>query len=409
MTDSAERTFVDRGGTFTDVVHVGADGAVAISKVPSDRAVVGALARGALCFGTTVATNALLTREVAPALLVVTRGFADLPWIGDQSRPALFDPDARWPEPLCARVVEVGGRIGADGAEVEPLEIPPLPVEGVEAVAVVLVNSHANPAHEEAVAAALPAGLHVTLGHRVAPELGYLARVETALVDAAVTPALRAAMDRDQVPPGAQAMRSDGSLTPAERLRAPDAVLSGPAGGALAVAAVAAAAGFERAVGLDMGGTSTDICRVERGRLPRHEGRRRVAGVRIARPALEVVTIAAGGGSILRSDGVGLSVGPDSAGADPGPACYGRGGPPTVTDAALVAGLIDPEAFDPPLDISRVALPGDAHELLSIAREAMARAVRRIATARGVDLSDHALVAYGGAAGHFTCHSGSGI
>ncbi len=375
------------------------DGAVSVRKVPSDRAVIGALAEGALTFGTTVATNALLTREVAPALLIVTRGFADLPWIGDQSRPELFDAEARWPAPLCARVVEVGGRIGAGGEELEPLELPALDLEGVESAAVVLLNAPLNPAHERAVAAALPPGLPVTLGHEISPELGYLARIETALVDAAVTPVLRAALDRDLIPPGALAMRSDGSVCPAPALRAPDAVLSGPAGGALAVAAVAAMAGFERAVGLDMGGTSTDVCRVDAGRLPRREGEVRVAGVRLRRPMIEVETIAAGGGSILSSDGLRLRVGPESAGADPGPACYGRGGPPTLTDAALLAGLLDPAAFDPPLDPSRVELPGDPQEFLDLAREAMAAAVRRVATARGIDLTDHALVAYGGAAG----------
>jgi 5-oxoprolinase (ATP-hydrolysing) len=194
-------------------------------------------------------------------------------------------------------------------------------------------------------------------------------------------------------------MRSDGSLCLAADLRAPDAVLSGPAGGVLAVAAVAAQAGFRSAVGLDMGGTSTDVCRVDVGDLPRREADVRVAGVRVRRAQLEVDTIAAGGGSILRREGVGLSVGPDSAGADPGPACYGRGGPPTLTDACLIAGLIDPNAFSPPLDASLVDLPGDAEEFLALARETMAAAVSGLATARGISLVDHALVAYGGAAG----------
>jgi 5-oxoprolinase (ATP-hydrolysing) len=167
----------------------------------------------------------------------------------------------------------------------------------------------------------------------------------------------------------------------------------------VAVAHVAAQGGFASAVGLDMGGTSTDVCRVEHGRLPFREGTLQVGGVWIRRPMLEVHTIAAGGGSILQNDGVRLGVGPASAGADPGPACYGRGGPQTLTDAALEAGLLDPTAFDPPLELGAVDLPGDAREFLDLAREAMAAAVRRIATRRGIDLRDDALVAYGGAAG----------
>jgi 5-oxoprolinase (ATP-hydrolysing) len=381
------------------------DGTVTVRKVPSDVAIVGQLAKGDLTFGTTVATNALLEGKGVPTLLVVTRGFGDLPWIGDGTRPRLFDADVRWPAPLCTKVVEVGGRIGADGAVVLALPeedlaaLAGLDLSDVASVAVVLVHSPLNPAHEQAVARCFAGRLPVSLGHRVSPEVGYLARIETALVDAAITPVLREAMDRDEIPPGALAMASDGSLIPAVDLAAPDAVLSGPAGGVLAVAEIARMAGFQRAVGLDMGGTSTDVCRVEAGRLPRREGEVRVAGVRLRRPMLEVETIAAGGGSILANDGLQLKVGPASAGADPGPACYGRGGPQTLTDAALAVGLVDPDAFDPPLDVECVDLPGEAGEFLEIARESMAAAVRRLATARGIDLGDHALVAYGGAAG----------
>jgi 5-oxoprolinase (ATP-hydrolysing) len=398
------QSFVDRGGTFTDVVTVDADGALHVAKVPSDRAVMGDLARGTLVFGTTVATNALLERAGVRTLLLVTRGFGDLVTVGDQTRPELFDPDAAWPPPLCSAVLEVGGRLDADGAEVEALVLPPdlgrvLERERIESVAVVLMNSFKNPAHERAVAASLPESVFVTLGHEASPELGYLARIETALVDAAITPILQRAIARDRVGEGALAMRSDGSLCAAHTLRAPDAVLSGPAGGVLAVAAVARMAGFERAVGLDMGGTSTDICRVDAGDLPRRAGDVRVAGVRLRRPMLEVETIAAGGGSILASDGLRLTVGPRSAGAAPGPQCYGRGGPPTLTDATLAEGLLDPEAFDPPLRPEQVRLPGPAAAFLDIAREAMAQAVRRLALSRGVDVRDHALVSYGGAGG----------
>ena len=389
------RTFIDRGGTFTDVVTVDDRNVARVQKVPSDTAVMGELARGELVFGTTVATNALLERKGVRTLLVVTEGFADLVHIGDMTRPGLFDPDADWPPALCDSVIEVRGRIGAEGEELQPLRLPELPEQPFAAVAVVLVNSHRNPAHEQAVAALFDS--FVAMGHRVDPELGYLARIHTTLVDAAVTPRLQEAIRRDRVPADALAMRSDGSLCPAAELKAPDAVLSGPAGGVLAVAEVARMAGFARAVGLDMGGTSTDVCRVDAGSLPRVEGEVRVAGVRLRRPMLEVVTIAAGGGSVLGNDGLRLSVGPESAGADPGPACYGRGGPATLTDAALALGLVDPGAFDPPLQASE--LPGPAWAFVDIAREKMAQAVRRLATARGIDPSDHCLVAYGGAAG----------
>ncbi len=399
---SSARTFVDRGGTFTDIVAIAEDGSTRISKVPSDLAVVGDLAVGALTFGTTVATNALLERKGVRTLLIVTRGFADLVAIGDMTRPALFDPDETWPEPLCDRVVEVGGRIATGGEEIEPLEIANLELGNAEAVAVVLLNSARNPAHEERVAAEiarLRPDLFVSVGHRISGELGYLARIETTLVDAAISPILAGALERDKIGADALAMRSDGSLAPAAELRAPDAVLSGPAGGVVAVAAVAKQGGFERAVGLDMGGTSTDVCRVEQGALPRREGDVRVAGIRLRRPMLEVETIAAGGGSILWTDGHALRVGPQSAGADPGPQCYGRGGPPTLTDAAFAEGLLDPSRFQPPLDGDAVELPGAAADFLDIARRDMASAIRRIAVARGIDLYDHALVSFGGAAG----------
>ena len=247
-------TCVDRGGTFTDVVYVDAHGAVEIRKVRSDEAVVGELARGHLTFGTTVATNALLERTGVPTLLVVTEGFADLARIGDQTRPSLFDPDARWPEPLCQSAFEVGGRVAADGTELDPLTfedaalLHALDDSGAAAVAVVLLNSHRVSDHELAVQRFIQAhrpDVFVALGHTASPEIGYLARIETTLVDAAITPVLQEALTRDRIPADAMATRSDGSLCPASALRAPDAVLSGPAGGVLAVAQVAAQANVQ--------------------------------------------------------------------------------------------------------------------------------------------------------------------
>ena len=404
-----ERTCVDRGGTFTDVVTVHPGGRVSLRKVRSDVAVVGELADGPLTFGTTVATNALLERTGVPTALVVTQGFADLVHIGDMSRPDLFDPHAHWPPPLCERVFEVSERLDAQGQVLAPLALPDaIDLQGIEAVAVVLLHSPRNPDHERAVAAWLEQQAphcFVSLGHEVSAEVGYLSRIQTTLVDASITPVLRRALQRDRIRPGQRAMRSDGSLVDAAALRAPDAVLSGPAGGVVAVAAIAKQAGVSRAIGLDMGGTSSDVCLVQADQLPRREGDVTVAGVRLRRPMLEVDTVAAGGGSVLWTDGRRLGVGPRSAGADPGPQCYGRGGPPTVTDAALLAGLIDPLAFDPPLRPDQVSLPGGhpPEEFLEVARDAMASAIRTLAAQRGLDVQEHALVPFGGAAGQHAC------
>ena len=399
------RTFVDRGGTFTDVVKVTSDGRFRIEKHRSDRAVVGELAEGRLVFGTTVATNALLEHKGVPCLLIVTEGFRDLVQIGDMTRPNLFDAQEAWPLPLCSEVIEIPGRISFSGEELEPIPegvleaISKMDFSRFDAVGIALIHSNRNPVHENKIAACLPAGLHCALGHTLSAEVDYLARIETTVLDAAISPLLQGALVADRIPPEARAIRSDGSLTLASQLRAPDAVLSGPAGGVLAVAAVAKQAGFQRAIGLDMGGTSTDVCRVEVGRLPRREAGHRVGGQRIRRPVLEVETIAAGGGSILKNTGYRLEVGPESAGASPGPACYGQGGPPTLSDAALALGLMDPDAFEPVLVPHPECIPGEPSDFVAIAREAMAAAIRRIATARGVALSDHALVSYGGAAG----------
>jgi 5-oxoprolinase (ATP-hydrolysing) len=393
-------TGVDRGGTFTDVVIV--DGpSTRITKVPSDVAVTGALAVGALRFGTTVATNALLEGRGLPTLLVVTRGFADLVAIGDMTRPALFDPWVVEPPLPVARVLEVDGRIGPDGTEVEPLALPGgVDLEGIGAVAVALLHAPANPAHERAVAAWLRTHapeLPIVCGHAVDPAPGYLARLHTTWVEAAVTPVLRAALAADRIPGDALALRSDGGLVPAAELGASAAVLSGPAGGAVAIHAVARAIGAP-IVGFDMGGTSTDVCVVRPDEdLPLRRSGTRVGGVRLRTPAVWVDTIAAGGGSIVSTDGAFVRVGPASAGAHPGPQCYGRGGPPTLTDAALADGRLDASAFTPPLDPGAVALPAPAGAALAVAHEAMATAIRRLLLERGVDPADAVLVPYGGA------------
>lgn len=397
------RTFVDRGGTFTDVVTLLPDGQVLARKVRSNEAVVGRLAEGKLCFGTTVATNALLEGRSVPTLLVVNEGFADLVSIGDMTRPSLFDPDADWPAPLCSRVAVVEGRMDGEGRELEPVGAVGISATGVASVAIALLNSPANPAHELAVAAMFSAAIPVSLGHRLSQELGYLARIETTLLDAAVSPVLFAAMQADEIPGGAVAIRSDGSLCDASKLRAPDAVLSGPAGGVLAVAEVVRLAGLAGAAGLDMGGTSTDVCLVDAQGPRRRSGEWRVGGLRLRRPALEVETIAAGGGSILGRDAVGYTVGPESAGAFPGPQVYGKGGPPTLTDASIQEGLFSIDTLGLDVDVSCISLPGPATAYVELAREKMAAAVRRLALARGQALADWGLVAFGGAAGQHAC------
>lgn len=405
----------DRGGTFTDLVRVIDEGGrlvLDVAKVPSDLAILGRLAGVApLTMGTTVATNALLERRGVPTLLLVTAGFEDLPTLRDMRRPDLFDLDKDWPDSLSTQVI--GLAIVEGRAELPALDLGPY-----ESVVVALVDTCDDHLEERRIADLLrerDPRLYVVVARDVVADPGYLARIETALVDAAITPRLMASLVQDEVTPHTLAVRSDGTLGPAFSLRAHDAVLSGPAPGVLAVLAAARQAGLEHAVGLDMGGTSTDICLVSVTEGPRRrEGELEVAGVRLSRAMLEVDTIAAGGGSILSCAGESLSVGPRSAGASPGPQCYGHGGPPTLTDAAVLAGLVGLDRFPIPLAPGRIDLPRPAgtevapevlaQAYLDVARESMARAVERLAMARGVSLypQDGAtarvgLVAYGGA------------
>ncbi len=394
-------THVDRGGTFTDLVRIEGGRVVQVRKVPSDEAVVGELAVGELTFGTTVATNALLEGQRGRTCLVTTAGLADLPWIRDMTRPALFEPEERWPAPMVDRVLEADDELRPDGSGSLPSGLPE--DDGAyDGVAICLKHGPSRPEAEAVLAQAARRRwpeAQVVCSHQVSGSVGLLARMETTLVDVAVGPVLRRALEADCIPEGARAIRSDGSLCDARALSASEAVLSGPAGGVIAVAALARALELPLAVGFDMGGTSTDVCLVRDGELPRSQGHVRVAGTHLSRPILEVHTIAAGGGSVVRSDGLALAVGPGSAGAHPGPQCYGRGGPPTVTDAALLAGRVDPQAFDPPLAVDAVRLPADAEDVLAVAHEQMAQAVRDLGAERGEDVREGALIAFGGAAG----------
>ena len=419
---------VDTGGTFTDLV--GDDGRVVkVPSTPDDpthalRAALDDAGAGAsaelLAHGTTVATNALLEGRGGRVALVTTRGFADVIEIARQVRPSLYDPMADRPRPLVDRDlrVEVGGRLDGHGREIEPLDPSCIPAvaDGVDAVAVCLLHADLDAAHEQLVAKELAArGLDVTCSHEVSPEFREYERIVTTVANAALRPVCRDyLLGLDALAREALVLTSEGGLVPAADAadRPAALLLSGPAGGVRAAAAVALACGFPDAVSFDMGGTSTDVCLV-RGGVPEPAPSRIVAGYPIRLPALDIHTIGAGGGSIARLDaGDALVVGPESAGAVPGPACYGRGGEkPTVTDADLALARIPAEAAFPglgrldvaaaerALDRERVTADG----VVSVVDAAMERAVRVVTVERGVDARDLALVAFGGAGPLHAC------
>ncbi|MDP3489818.1 MAG: hydantoinase B/oxoprolinase family protein [Phenylobacterium sp.] len=452
---------IDRGGTFTDVIARRDDGLVQTLKLLSSShaypdAAIEAMRRvletpdgaafpaervAVIRMGATVATNALLERKGAKTLFVTTSGFGDALRIGDQTRPDLFALNIVRPEPLYAGVVEAQERLDADGAVVAPLAEAPLASAlaqareaGFTSVAIAFLHADLNPGHERrAGRLAAEAGFEfVALSHEVSPLPRFLPRAETTVADAYLTPVLR-----NYVQAVAQAvngaplyfMTSAGALVSAAGFRGRDAVVSGPAGGVVGVAQTAEAAGAPAVLGFDMGGTSTDVCRYA-GRLERRD-KAEIAGVRLRSPMLDIETVAAGGGSILDFDGLRARVGPHSAGADPGPAAYGRGGPATVTDANIVLGRLDirrfPSIFGPngdaPLDTQAArrrlselaaAMGADSPEraaegFLAIAVEQMALAVRKISTARGFDPRDHSLVAFGGAAGQVACQTAEAL
>lgn len=449
--------WIDRGGTFTDVIGRSAEGrevslkllsassAYEDAAVEGMRRILGAVAGApfpaerviAIKMATTVATNALLERRGAKTLLVTTEGFADSLLIGDQSRPDLFALDIVRPPPFYSAVVEAQERLTADGAVLRPLDADLLAdrlaaarAEGFTSAAIAFLHADLNPAHEQAAGEiARRAGFDfVVLGSEASPLPRFLPRAETAVADAYLTPVLQAYVRRvAEAVNGAPLyfMTSAGGLVRAEAFRGRDAVVSGPAGGVVGVARTAGAAGAPAVLGFDMGGTSSDVCRYA-GRLERRDVAR-VAGARIRAPMLDVETVAAGGGSILAFDGQRARVGPASAGADPGPACYGRGGPASITDANLVLGRLDARAFpavfgsngDAPLDaaaararltelaatMGSASAEAAAEGFLAVAVEQMAQAIRRISTERGFDPREHSLTAFGGAAGQVACQT----
>ena len=373
----------------------------------------------AMRLATTRGTNALLERKGAPTALFITRGFADLLVIGTQQRPDLFALDILKPRPLYQAVVEVEERLAADGSVLVPLT--PLSTEGIdglpgiESVAVALMHSYRNPAHEEAVGELLrEAGFrHVSLSSRLAPLIKLLPRAETAVVDAYLSPILEGYLSRvsGALTSGTlHVMTSAGGLVRAGSFHAKDSLLSGPAGGVVGAALSGRRSGFSRIIAFDMGGTSTDVARYDGDFEYLFE--HRVGDAHLVAPALAVESVAAGGGSICGFDGAQLHVGPESAGAWPGPACYGAGGPLTLTDVNLLLGRLDPDRFEIPLDAAAAerALEGSGEEreallegFLEIANERMAEAIRSISLRRGYDPAEYALVAFGGAGAQHAC------
>jgi N-methylhydantoinase A/oxoprolinase/acetone carboxylase beta subunit len=418
----ASRLGVDTGGTFTDVVAP--DGrSVKLLSTPDDpaRAVAEgtALAGGAavLTHGTTVATNALLERRGGRVGLVATEGHADVIEIARQVRPSLYDVWADRPLPLVPRELrfELPGRLDARGNEIAPIGQVEVP-DNADAVAICLLHADLNPGHERTVGAVFrQAGMDATLSSEISPEFREFERTVTTVANAYLRTPCRAYLLGLRRHAGEVYVASSaGGLIPVEDAadRPVALLLSGPAGGVLAASAAAVAAGYPDAVSFDMGGTSTDVCLIRDGR-PEPASQRVVAGFPIRMPSLDVHTIGAGGGSIARIDrGGALVVGPESAGADPGPVCYGRGGDrPTVTDADLVAGRIRADEGLPGLGrldataarsaLTRASLRAEG--VIAVVDANMVRAVRRVSVERGVDPRGLALVAFGGAGPLHAC------
>ncbi|MGE0748614.1 MAG: hydantoinase/oxoprolinase family protein, partial [Rhodospirillales bacterium] len=453
--------WIDRGGTFTDIVAKRPDGSLTTHKLLSenperyrDAALQGirdllGVAAGqpipteaveAVKMGTTVATNALLERKGERTVLVITEGFADALRIGYQNRPNIFARRIVLPELLYERVVEVPERYTAEGEEQVPVDLAAARAglhkayaDGIRSAAIVFMHGYRYTDHEKAVAqVAREIGFtQVSVSHEVSPLMKLVGRGDTTVVDAYVSPILRRYVDQVAADLGGARlmfMQSNGGLADARFFQGKDSILSGPAGGIVGAVETAAMAGFRRIIGFDMGGTSTDVAHYD-GEYER-TFETLVAGVRMRAPMMHIHTVAAGGGSILHFDGRRYRVGPDSAGANPGPACYRRGGPLTVTDANVMAGKLNatffPKVFGPngdaPLDEAVVRqkfaalaaeierATGDkrspvevADGFLKIAVENMANAIKQISVQRGYDVTEYTLNCFGGAGGQHAC------
>ena len=468
MIDTVRWQFwIDRGGTFTDLVARRPDGALVTHKLLSEnperykdaavqgiRDLLGLTANDAIPpgtiqnvkMGTTVATNALLERKGDRTVLSISRGFGDALRIGYQTRPYLFALNIKLPELLYERVVEIPERISVDGEIVIPLDedsaragLQAAYDDGIRAVAIAFVHGFKYTDHEVRVAAiAADIGFtQISTSHQVSPMIKLVSRGDTAVVDAYLSPILRRYVDQvarelqscDDKDCRLMFMQSNGGLTDAHRFQGKDAILSGPAGGVVGMARTAAAAGFDKTIGFDMGGTSTDVSHFD-GEFER-SFETMVAGVRLRAPMMHIHTVAAGGGSILHFDGSRYRVGPDSAGANPGPACYRRGGPLTVTDCNVLLGKLHPDHFPAVFgpdgnqsmdsEIVRQKFAALAKEIaantgqseqtpeavaqgfLRIAVENMANAIKKISVERGYDITGYTLNSFGGAGGQHAC------
>jgi len=457
--------WIDRGGTFTDIVARRPDGTLVTHKLLSenperypDAAIHGirellGLAAGApmladtieaVKMGTTVATNALLERKGDRTVLVITQGFHDALRIGYQNRPRLFDRRITLPDLLYERIVEVSERISAQGEVLRPVdtaavrrELEAAVRDGITSVAIVLMHGYRYPAHEDQVAAVARAvGFRqISVSHKVSPLIKLVGRGDTTVADAYLSPILRRYVDQVSRALGQglarrrlQFMQSNGGLIDAHQFQGKDSILSGPAGGVVGMVRTAEMAGFHNIIGFDMGGTSTDVSHYC-GEYER-AFETTIAGVRFRTPMMQIYTVAAGGGSTLTFDGTRFRVGPESAGAVPGPACYRRGGPLTITDCNVMLGRIQPEFFpkvfgataDRPIDaqVTRDKFTALAHQIqtdtgeirspqsiaagfLQIAVEKMANAIKKISIARGYDVTGYVLACFGGAGGQHAC------
>ena len=454
--------WVDRGGTFTDIVAKTPEGKLRTHKLLSENPEVYADAAvhgirellglgandpiprgriGAVKMGTTVATNALLERKGERTLLLITKGMRDLLRIGFQNRPKLFDLNIELPELLYEDVIEVEERISADGDVIFPLDTKETRAalsraygQGYRSVAVALMHSYRFSDHEKQIGdMARQTGFNqVSLSHEASPLIKLVSRGDTAVVDAYLSPILRRYMSQvaDALDAGnggcerLMFMRSNGGLTDASLFEGRDAILSGPAGGVVGMVSTATEHGFDKLIGFDMGGTSTDVCHYA-GDFER-SFETEVAGVRMRAPMMSIHTVAAGGGSILSFRDGRMQVGPESAGANPGPAAYRRGGPLTVTDCNVLLGKLQPDLFPPvfgpnadqPLDVDVVrekfeAMAAEignglsveeiAEGFLRIAVENMANAIKKISVQRGYDVTKYTMNCFGGAGGQHAC------
>lgn len=455
------RFWIDRGGTFTDVIGLDPDDRIHTCKLLSDNAAhysdaalegvrrilsltPGAALPGAaiqsIKMGTTVATNALLERKGAATAFVTTKGFGDAVRIGTQNRPRIFDLNIQLPDMLYTDVVELDERMSAEGAVLSPLDttqvraqLQALRDKEITSLAVCLLHGYAYPDHERQVGdiARALGFAQISLSHEVSPLIKMVGRADTTLVDAYLSPVLHAYIDRvtetiadDDLASRLYFMQSNGGLVRADKFNGKDAILSGPAGGVVGMAETAKAHGIDKVIGFDMGGTSTDVSHFAGTYERTFEGM--TAGVRVRSPMMNIHTVAAGGGSIIHFDGARLRVGPQSAGADPGPAAYRKGGPLTVTDANVMTGKLLPDLFpavfgpsaDEPLDAAAVrdkfsALAADmgddrpveeiADGCIRIAVQAMANAIKKISVARGYDVTGYTLNCFGGAGAQHAC------